>query len=113
MKRMAIILLAVATALAGCQREQRQLRLDPPTADALDKVALMPNGIAGAPPQVYFALGEPYQTNAYNLSRGKRLYAWFGCKSCHGDGQGGSGPGFLDDGSDLATCRLCADHRFL
>ncbi len=56
----------------------------------------MPNGISGRPPQVYFALDKPYETNAYDLSQGKRLYAWFGCKSCHGDGQGGIGPSFLD-----------------
>ena len=36
------------------------------------------------------------RANAYNLSQGKRLYSWFGCKACHGDGQGGAGPAFLD-----------------
>ena len=56
----------------------------------------MPNGISGAPPQVYFALDKPYEGNAYNLSQGKRLYGWFGCKTCHADGQGGRGPAFLD-----------------
>ena len=78
--------------LCGCEREERQLRLDPPTAAALDKIALMPNEIGGAPPEVYFALDQPYEVNAYNLSQGKRLYSWFGCKACHGDGQGGIGP---------------------
>lgn len=96
MKRMTGVLLGLAMVLAGCQREERQLRLDPPTANALDKIALMPNGISGAPPEVYFALGKPYEVNAYNLSQGKRLYSWFGCKACHGDGQGGIGPSFLD-----------------
>jgi cytochrome c oxidase cbb3-type subunit 3 len=90
------LVLLIATATAGCQREQRELRLDPPTAAALDKIALMPNGISGAPPNVYFALDKPYESNAYNLSQGKRLYSWFACKSCHGDGQGGIGPAFLD-----------------
>jgi cytochrome c oxidase cbb3-type subunit 3 len=93
--RMIALLVCLAT-LAGCEREQRELRLDPPVADALDKIALMPNRIAGAPPQVYYALNKPYENNAYNLSEGKRLYGWFGCKSCHGDGQGGIGPSFLD-----------------
>ena len=59
-------------------------------------VALMPNGISGAPPQTYFALDKPYESNAYDLSEGKRLYSWFGCKACHSDGQGGAGPAFLD-----------------
>jgi cytochrome c oxidase cbb3-type subunit III len=94
--RIIIMLACFATALGGCQREERELRLDPPLAAALDKVALMPNGISGAPPQVYFALGSPYETNAYNLGQGKRLYSWFGCESCHADGRGGIGPSFLD-----------------
>lgn len=82
--------------LGGCEREERQLRLDPPVANALDRIKLMPNGIGGSPPEVYFALGRPYETNAYNLSEGKRLYSWFGCSACHADGQGGIGPSFLD-----------------
>lgn len=94
--RCAVYLLSLAAAVAGCQREERQLRLDPPLAAALDEIALMPNGISGAPPQAYVALGRPYETNAYNLSQGKRLYTWFGCKDCHRDGEGGSGPAFLD-----------------
>lgn len=91
-----LLLLGFAVGLAGCQREERSLRLDPPLADALDKIALMSNRISGAPPEVYFALGTPYEGNAYNLSQGKRLYAWFGCRTCHGDGEGGVGPAFLD-----------------
>jgi cytochrome c oxidase cbb3-type subunit 3 len=89
-------LLVMAATLLGCQREERELRLDPPLAAALDEVALMPNGISGNPPQVYFALGQPYEGNAYDLSEGKRLYSWFGCKECHGSGEGGVGPAFLD-----------------
>src|SRR3954447_14897782 len=85
-----LVFLSVAVATAGCQREERELRLDPPVAAALDKIALMPNGIGGAPPNVYFALDKPYQSNAYNLSQGKRLYSWFGCKACHSDGHGGT-----------------------
>lgn len=97
MRRVTILLVSgLAAALAGCQREERSLRLDPPVAEALDKIALMPNGISGAPPNVYFALGQPYEKNAYNLSQGKRLYSWFGCKACHGNGEGGIGPAFLD-----------------
>jgi len=89
-------LLVMAAALGACKREERELRLDPPLAAAFDAVALMPNGIGGAPPQVYFVLGQPYEANAYNLSEGKRLYTWFGCQECHGHGEGGVGPAFLD-----------------
>jgi cytochrome c oxidase cbb3-type subunit 3 len=96
MMRLSLVLLSISVAAAGCQREERELRLDPPVAAALDKVALMPNQIGGAPPETYFALGKPYESNAYNLSEGKRLYSWFSCKACHADGQGGVGPAFLD-----------------
>jgi cytochrome c oxidase cbb3-type subunit III len=89
-----ILLALMALFLAGCEREQRQLRLDPPIAEA---VAAMPSGIGGAPPQVYSALDKAYVSNAYDLSQGKRLYSWFGCPECHGsDGLGGTGPPLLD-----------------
>jgi cytochrome c oxidase cbb3-type subunit III len=91
-----LVLLVLIAVLGGCEREERQLRLDPPIADALDKIKLMDNGISGTPPQVYFALDRPYQTNAYNLAQGKRLYSSFGCSTCHADGRGGIGPSFLD-----------------
>ncbi|HET7884991.1 MAG TPA: c-type cytochrome [Bradyrhizobium sp.] len=94
--RIVVMFAAFALALAGCQREERDLRLAPPVAAALDRIALMPGGISGAPPQIYYALDRPYQINAYNLDQGKRLYSWFGCKSCHADGRGGAGPAFLD-----------------
>ena len=95
MKISAALFLSALT-LAGCQREERSFRTDPPVAAGLDLVRLMPNGISGAPPQLYYELGRPYETNSYNLSEGKRLYAWFGCRDCHADGQGHTGPSFLD-----------------
>lgn len=80
----------------GWARGERQLRLQPPVANQLGAIRLMPNGISGTPPQVFFALGKPYESDAYALSQGKRLYSWFGCPSCHGDGRGAAGPSFLD-----------------
>jgi len=94
MKLPALVL--VLAVVSSCQREERQLRIDPPVAAALDRIALMPNGIGGAPPEIYFDLGRPYEENAYNLGQGKRLYRWFGCMECHGRGEGGKGPSFLD-----------------
>ena len=91
-----IVLLGASIVLSACKRDERELRLDPPLAAALNDVALMPNKISGTPPQVYFALGQPYENNAYNLSEGKRLYSWFGCEGCHARGEGGIGPAFLD-----------------
>jgi cytochrome c oxidase cbb3-type subunit III len=82
--------------LCGCEREERQYRTDPPVAAALQAVAPMPDGIAGAPPDVYVASGEPYNSNAYDLSQGKQLYGEFNCNGCHAEGGGASGPAFLD-----------------
>lgn len=87
----------VGLLLCGCEREKREIRTDPPSAAALAELRLMPNQIGGTPPEIYFALDQPYEKNAYQLSQGKRLYSWFGCADCHGaDGGGGIGPSFLD-----------------
>jgi cytochrome c oxidase cbb3-type subunit 3 len=95
--RAALVLLAPALlALAGCKREERSTRLEPPVAEALDKVAVLPVGIGGRPPEVYPALGSPYRNNAYQLNQGKRLYEWFNCRGCHADGGGNTGPALLD-----------------
>ena len=85
-----------AVGLTGCARETRELRLDPPVSAGLDKVLAMPNGVSGAPPQVYFKLDEPYTANAWQLGQGKRLYEQFNCKGCHGEGGGMSGPALID-----------------
>ncbi|CDM60647.1 cb-type cytochrome c oxidase subunit III (plasmid) [Rhizobium favelukesii] len=90
------LLLVAGGALLGWMRQPRELRTFAPVVADLDRFRLMPNGISGTPPESYFALGKPYETDAYSLSQGKRLYAWFGCQSCHGDGRGNLGPSFLD-----------------
>lgn len=95
--RRTVAILSSLVALMGCEREKRDLRLDPPSAEALDAVAQMANGIGGAPPDIDVAMGHPYQGNAYQLSQGKRLYEWFNCTGCHANGGGAAGPAFLDD----------------
>ena len=82
--------------LCSCAREKRQYRTDPPVTAALEAVAPMPDGIAGAPPDAYVAAGEPYTSNAYDLSQGKQLYGEFNCSGCHAEGGGASGPTFLN-----------------
>jgi cytochrome c oxidase cbb3-type subunit III len=94
--RPVLVALPLALILTGCEREKRDLRLDPPSLEALDEVATMPNGIAGAPPDVYVAQNRTYEVNAYQLSQGKRLYEWFNCTGCHANGGGGAGPALLD-----------------
>ena len=90
------VLLIVSAGYLGLTWQGRQFRLDPPVSAALEGLRLMPNRIGGTPPEVYFALGKPFESVAYDLSQGKRLYTWFGCPACHGVGEGGRGPAFLD-----------------
>ena len=92
----AVVALLVVSPLLGWFRQSVEFRLDPPVTADLERFRLMQNGIGGTPPESYFALGQPYESTAYNLSQGKRLYGWFGCASCHGDGRGGVGPSFVD-----------------
>ena len=82
--------------LSACKREQRDFRTAPPAAQKLGDIAVLPGGISGAPPAIDRALGHPYQTNAYQLSEGKRLYGWFNCSGCHAQGGGSSGPALTD-----------------
>ena len=96
MKALVPAILGVVALGTGCQREERDLRLDPPLLAALDQVAPMANGIGGVPPDVVPALGDLYETNAYSLGEGKRLYTWFNCKGCHADGGGAFGPALMD-----------------
>jgi cytochrome c oxidase cbb3-type subunit 3 len=93
---LALLIFIGGSAILGWQRQARQLRLDPSLSADLERYRLMPNGISGTPPESYFALGKPYESDAYNLSQGKRLYTWYRCETCHGDGRGGIGPSFID-----------------
>jgi cytochrome c oxidase cbb3-type subunit III len=105
-RRLLLVVLALVI-LGGCKREERAPRSPPPVSAALNKVAVMPNGIGGAPPPIYAALSYPYDTNAYQLSQGKQLYTWFNCQGCHADGGGNSGPALTDGwwryGPDLVS----------
>lgn len=92
----ALLALTVGCGFLGWMRQPRELRNNPPVLADLSRFRLMSNGIGGAPPESYFAEAEPYENDAYNLSQGKRLYTWFGCAACHGDGRGAAGPSFLD-----------------
>ncbi len=91
----ATVVLATAS-FVGWAREPRLFRQPPPLQAGLNDIRLMSNGIGGAPPDVFFAMGKPYEAGSFELSQGKRLYSWFGCAACHGYGQGGKGPSFID-----------------
>jgi hypothetical protein len=59
----------VALAASGCKREQRDLRVAPPVAAALDEVRLLPNGISGGRPRSFSRSINPTKTTPISLVR--------------------------------------------
>ena len=97
MKALPLILLATLT-LAACQREERNYRSDPAATESEEKVALVPLFPGPSTPTSSISgKGKEFEANAYHLSQGKTLYAWFNCNGCHSNGGGGSGPALMDD----------------
>jgi len=37
-------------------------------------------------------VNNPFHGNAYGISEGQRLFAWYNCSGCHSHGGGGMGP---------------------
>ncbi len=86
---------ATLAALSACDREARRFREVPPTATAGSAVS------TGEPLQAGVATPEPavinaYESNAYAISEGKRLYNNWNCVGCHAHGGGGMGPPLMD-----------------
>lgn len=78
--------------LNSCQREHRDLRPSPARlaifSDAARESPLRPGGPVQPQPQVT----NPYNSSAYDISEGQRLYDWYNCSGCHSHGGGGIGP---------------------
>ena len=96
--RVLFVCLGVVLLLGRCEREERSFRPNPvgtETATQITQTTLAPG------PQPAHtrrsALGARYESNAFALSQGKRLFTWFNCSGCHGNGGGGSGPALMDD----------------
>jgi cytochrome c oxidase cbb3-type subunit 3 len=88
------LVLLCALALAGCKRESRDFREVPPGSIPYDVAIseLHPGG--GSPP---VPAKTPYETNAYALNEGKRLFSAYNCSGCHANGGGAIGPALIDD----------------
>lgn len=74
----------LAVLVVGCGRERRDPRGLGPAVAAASVPAVAPGG------------GNPYVANAWGIAQGKRLYSWFNCVGCHGNGGGGMGPPLMD-----------------
>jgi len=83
---------AAALALAGCQREKRDIRPSPPSlaiyGDAAREGSLRPGGPVKPQPVV----NNPFNGSSYDISEGQRLFNWYNCSGCHSNGGGGIGP---------------------
>src|SRR3954449_6287824 len=98
MKRSALLLLLLLAAAAGCQREERDYRPNPVASETRETIALSPlSPGANEPVTATSGKGRDYENNAYHLSQGKKLFTWFNCTGCHGNGGGGSGPALMDE----------------
>ena len=99
MRRLPLILLPCAGwLLAACEREERAFRPPNVASESEEKISMvsLSPGPTG-PVELRSGRGAEYENNAYHLSQGKKLFAWFNCNGCHGNGGGGSGPPLMDD----------------
>ena len=97
MRILLITSLTVLT-LTACEREDREYRANPVTAESEEKIALSPLSAGPNPPfERRSGMGQDYEENAFHVSQGKKLYVWFNCNGCHANGGGGSGPPLMDD----------------
>ena len=82
--------------MSACQREERRFREAAPGAT--------PQGTArlsvlqpGEPRPMARHIASGYDENAYAITEGQRLFAWYNCAGCHANGGGGMGPPLIDD----------------
>ncbi len=91
------LVLALCTLLAsGCERERREYHSSPTsTTQPHPRLStLQPGNMLTSPMD---PVGLHYEKNAYHINQGSRLYRWFNCNGCHGNGGGSIGPALMDD----------------
>lgn len=89
------VLCLISLALVACEREQRAFHKEPASDEQVVALTSLSPG-DGKPVRQASPDAEHFQQNAYELSEGKRLFTWFNCVGCHGNGGGGSGPALMD-----------------
>lgn len=94
-ERLALAALALIV-LAGCKREERAFRVQPPESRAVvDSLRL--SNLQPGPPAPSPRVENELEENAHALAEGKRLYAAFNCNGCHANGGGDKGPALMDE----------------
>jgi cytochrome c oxidase cbb3-type subunit III len=97
-RRASLLLLVLGVAIVACEREDRSYRPTPVASETREQIAVSTLAPGPEPPAIYTSgKGREFENNAYHLSQGKRLFTWFNCVGCHGNGGGGMGPPLIDD----------------
>ena len=96
--------IVLMSTLISCEREERDLHVEPPAANAVYSVQLSPLVPGTTQPTTQPtapALGHhvrnDYEHNAFAMAEGQRLYEQMNCKGCHAMGGGDIGPPLMDD----------------
>lgn len=90
------ISLAGAIGLAGCSREERELRPSPSASQVVNEAQV--SGLnPGANPLPTPTTPSMYEESAYSVSEGKTLFNQYNCSGCHANGGGGIGPPLMDN----------------
>jgi cytochrome c oxidase cbb3-type subunit III len=93
-----VLPVVVVVLLGACEREDRDYRPNPVTAESEEKVSLSSLSPGPSPPvERRSGLGSDFEESAYHVAQGKKLYVWFNCNGCHANGGGDSGPPLMDD----------------
>jgi cytochrome c oxidase cbb3-type subunit 3 len=98
MKRVFIFITIASFAVLSCiscKREERNFRVQPPMADAVQLVSVSDLHAGGATPSA--PVKNDYEDNAYAINEGQHLYNSFNCVGCHAHGGGDKGPPLMDD----------------
>jgi cytochrome c oxidase cbb3-type subunit 3 len=93
-----LLAFSLATVTLACEREDRPLRSNPVQTEDRDTLTLSTNAPGPGGPVAHRS--DPrseYERIAFHVSQGKKLFNWFNCSGCHGNGGGGSGPALMDD----------------
>jgi cytochrome c oxidase cbb3-type subunit III len=94
-REFALLAACVLVYIAACQREQREFRGAPlpETGPSVTVSGLQPGD---AKPPVPDPRAAEYEQNAWHIGQGGRLFRWFNCNGCHGEGGGNIGPALMD-----------------
>ena len=84
-----------AVAVQACDREERRFRESPPAAQPAGLVRV--SQLQPGPTLDSAHVRSADDHNAYAVSEGQRLFAWYNCSGCHANGGGGMGPPLIDD----------------